>query len=869
MLLSNGTRLGPYEITGPIGSGGMGEVYKARDTRLDRIVAIKVSNEQFSGRFEGEARAIAALNHPHVCQLYDVGPNYLVMEYIEGQPLKGPLPLDQALLYGTQICNALDAAHRRGITHRDLKPGNILVTGSGVKVLDFGLAKMAPAVTASENALTQALTAEGQMVGTLHYMAPEQLSGLEADARSDIFSFGLVLYEMLTGKRAFEGSSPATVMAAILEREAPSLAGVAPVALDRVLRRCLEKDPENRWQTCRDLKAALEWIALGDFEGPRTIQRRTLFPWIASAAGIGVAGGAGLAAWAWRGRSSPAVARAIRFRLAPNEGARHKVAISRQGMALSPVGGRVAMIAISDRHQMIWVHRLDSLTATALQGTEGADVVFWSPDGQYIGFWAGGKLKTIPAEGGTARPICDLPVVWSATWNQDGVIVAEAARGVSSQISVKSGTISPGRRLRWPKFLPDGKHLLYVNVDPKIGGHRAYAADLSTGPETALMPTDTCVTFAPDQAAGGVGSGQGFILFGRGGTLLAQRFDANRLRVTGDPFPVAKEVPYFVGRAWSEFDTSADGILVYSTGFQKSQLTWLDRSGREVGKVGDPQGFFQAFRISPDGRNLAADIADFGTGGTDIWVYDLAHSTAERLTSDPGTEAWPLWSPDGTHIAFARGAQGEPPQIRVKTLSGRGSEEAFQPGPFQIPTDWSSDGRWIFYETTGGDGSEEIWLASLADRKVMPLLHGNSRFPTLSPNQDYLAFAATETGRSQIYVQHFDGGDSPKLSGERLRVSRDGGAIPRWRRDGREIFFLSTDPERHLMAVAVRRGKGGEIELGTPTALFRVPASTLGPGSAGYEPGPDGQRFLVPVEKVDSTRLQVVVNWQTGLHQGG
>ncbi|MFL6354236.1 MAG: serine/threonine-protein kinase [Bryobacteraceae bacterium] len=357
MALSAGTRLGPYEIMSRIGAGGMGEVYKARDPRLDRIVAIKVSQENFSDRFEREARAVAALNHPHICTLYDVGPDYLVMEYIEGAPMKGPLPLDRALKYAVQICDALDAAHQKGITHRDLKPGNILVTKVGIKLLDFGLAKQSRdrETAVLDATMTKALTGEGRIVGTLHYMSPEQLQGQEADPRSDIFSFGVVLYEMLTGKQAFAGVSPASVIAAILEREAPSISSVAPPALDHVLRRCLAKDRENRWQTARDLKAELEWIGTSDSVALRTVPRRALFPWIG-----GVAAGAsaaGLATWAWRGTRMPAVTRPIRFRLEPPDGTSLERVIIRQSLALSPAGGRVAMIVTGEQGPMVWVQR--------------------------------------------------------------------------------------------------------------------------------------------------------------------------------------------------------------------------------------------------------------------------------------------------------------------------------------------------------------------------------------------------------------------------------------------------------------------------------------------------------------------------------
>jgi tRNA A-37 threonylcarbamoyl transferase component Bud32 len=451
----------------------MGEVYKARDTRLDRIVAIKISAAQFSERFEREARAVAALNHPHICQIYDVGPNYLVMEHIEGVPLKGPLRLNQALKYAVQICDALDAAHRKGITHRDLKPANILVTPTAVKLLDFGLAKIERAVAIDDHTMTMALTGKGQILGTLHYISPAQLEGHEADARSDIFSFGLVLYEMLTGKRAFEGSSPASVIVGILEREAPSVADVAPLALERALRRCLEKDPENRWQSARDLKAELEWIAAGDFLSPRAVPRRAFIPWLAGAI-AGAAGGAGIATLARRSNDSAFPERAIRFRLTPLEGAWRQSGAIRQTLALSPVNGRVAIIATNDRGPAIWVQRLDSLSASPLAGTEGAYSVFWSPDGKFIGFWADGKIKKIPAEGGAALAICDFPSPCAtATWNRKGIVVTpQVLGGAPSSITVQSGTVTPiatNGSFTWPKFLPDGKHVLHFARDLKTG----------------------------------------------------------------------------------------------------------------------------------------------------------------------------------------------------------------------------------------------------------------------------------------------------------------------------------------------------------------------------------------------------------------
>ena len=687
-----------------------------------------------------------------------------------------------------------------------------------------------------------------------------------ADARSDIFSFGLVLYEMLTGSRAFQASNQASLIAAILKEEPPSLTSLqvlTPPALDRTVSKCLAKDPERRWQTVADLRGELTWIAGSDVAAPATVSRRGLFPWIAGSAAGGV-GGAGLAMWAWGRKSTPAPREVTRFRLAPPEGAWLVRTFTQQSMALSRTGRRVAMIATGERGPIVWVQRLDSLTATPLQGTEGATMVFWSPDSQFIGFWAGGKLKKIAAEGGTALTICEISLVTSATWNQDGIIVAatEMTRVASTNISANSGATKPGRPLRWARFLPGGKHLLYVNADPRIGGLRAYVAELSTGRETELIPTETKVTFTPDQP----GSSQGNLLFGRNATLLALRFDMDKLRVAGEPVPVAKDVPFFRPNGWSEFDTSPDGTLIYSTGSQEAQLTWLDRTGRELEAVGDPRDFFGFLRLSLDGKKLVADVFNFGNGGTDIWVYDLSQATAERVTYGPGGKYSPVWAPDGINMAFGGGRpQGGPPRLIVKAVSDRGSGEEFPQAGLQLPTDWSSDGRWIFYQTSGGEANGEIWVASVADHKLMPLLQSpfDSSFPALSPSREYLAFSANDTGRSEIYVQRFQGGDSPKLVGDRRRVSRDGGNGPRWRRDGKELFFLS--PDRQIMAVAVKPGTG--IQFGTPASVFRLPTSyrSLAPVTVGYEVSSDGQRFLVPIRKALGAPLQVVVNWQAAL----
>ena len=866
MPLTAGTRLGPYEIVAPIGSGGMGHVYRARDTRLDRTVAIKVVKEQFTERFEREYRAISALNHPRICTLHDIGSHegvgYLVMEFVDGKPLKGPLPLTDALRTAIQIADALEAAHAKGIVHRDLKPGNILTTNSGIKLLDFGLAAFARSgIRATDVTMTTPLTMEGQIVGTLQYMSPEQLEGKEADARSDIFSFGVVLYELLTGRRAFEGSSPASLIAAILKEEPPPLTPmqVGSNALDHTLRKCLAKDPARRWQTATDLRDELVWIAeTTPVAQPESVSRRALLPWIGGA--TAGAASAGIAAWALRGKSVSAPARAVRFRLPAPEGVWPERVITRQSLALSPVGGRIATIASDERGPMIWVQRLDSLKATALPGTEGAQMVFWSPDGQFIGFFAGGQIKKISAEGGTPLPICDLPQPWSATWNKDEEIVASSPALSSWLISVRSGAIRTFPWVFWPRFLPDGKHLICVKLDPKIEPFRASVEELSTHRSKDLFRTDTEVIFAPDRA----GTSIGHLIFGRGSTLLTQRFDTGRLTMIGDPEPLAEGVPFFRPTAWSEFDVSADGVLIFSAASPKAQLTWVDRSGHPVGTIGGLQNFFGGLRISPDGRKIAVDVADLANGGTDIWVYDLVKSLSERVTFEPGVEASPVWSPDGKRLVFAS-AQSGSPQLRMKFLSDHGIGDAFAPSEFQLPLDWSPDGRWIFFQTTGGEMNASIWLASVSDRKIMPLVQSSfdSSAPALSPDGRFLAFSANETGRSEIYVQRFESGDTPKMTGERRRVSQDGGNMPRWRRDGKELFFVA--PDRRIFAVSANGSK--DLEFGTPSPLFRLPAaSRIGATSAfSYDFSPDGQKFLLANRDAASSPLHVLVNWQATL----
>jgi eukaryotic-like serine/threonine-protein kinase len=869
MPLSPGDKLGPYEILALIGAGGMGEVWKARDPRVGRDVAIKVSQEHFSERFEREAKAIGALNHPNICTLYDVGPNYLVMEYVEGAPLKGPLPLDQALKYAAQICDALDAAHKKGITHRDLKPANILVTKAGIKLLDFGLAKLGTSGVAdkspSEATLTMALTGKNEIMGTLYYMSPEQLqaqaNGQEIDARSDIFSFGLVLYEMLTGKRAFDGSSAASVIAAILERPAPSIAEVAPPALDQVLQRCLEKDPENRWQSARDLKAGLEMAGLKPGSQAEARPTRTLWPAVAAIFAI-VAVALGYVAY----RRAPEEPRVVKFILPPPD---KQQFTALEPPAVSPDGRHLAFVAGGSNPDQLWVRELDSLAARPLPGTDGAANVFWSPDSRFVVFFAGGKLKKVDLAGGPVFTLCDVQgggaggswsgsrnVILFSQGNFSGLWEVPSTGGTAKQVTTPPYT--PGDvGDESPSFLPDGRHFLYTKV--KIGQSSINIADLDASSSSKDSRELLKVQATIASAGNAVYVPPGYLLYQRERTLMAQPFDADKGRFTGDPLPVT-------GQGSDLFSVSNNGVLVQTTGTSGGfQLTWFDRSGKPSGTIGTPAAMNWA-AISPDGSKVAHDAVDSQGRTVDVWVYDLARGTESRFTFGTLVNDLPVWSPDGSRIAYRSNSSGHL-GVFQKPLNGAPEELLDDRSDNQRADDWSRDGRYIIEEASDPKTNHDIWVLPITDGKAgkpFPYLQNpfNEAYGKLSPNGKWLAYTSDETNRNEVYVQDFavspDG--KPAVGRAKWQISTAGGSRPVWSRDGKELFFIGTDQK--MMAVEIRPGP--KFDPGTPKPLF----DTRIAGSIDYWfDVSKGGRFLMPVrpEQATSEPMTVVVNWLAGL----
>jgi serine/threonine protein kinase len=907
MSLTSGTRLGPYEIQSPLGAGGMGEVYRARDTRLERTVAIKVLNAQLVGstelraRFEREARVISQLQHPNICVLHDVGNegaiDYLVMEFLQGESLaerlrKGPLPPDQVLTIAIEIADALEKAHRAGVVHRDLKPGNVMLTKSGAKLLDFGLAKPLSATVASGTgrtssasvfaaALTQTMPAQspasplstaGAVIGTVQYMSPEQIQGVEADARSDIFSFGVMLFEMVTGKRTFEGKTQASIVGQILAVDPPSVSTLrpqTPPGLDRVIRLCLDKDPDERIQTAHDLKLQLQAIA----EAPLTATpspavtpaRRSWLPWVA--AGVLAIIALAFALAYLQSPRAPQVS-VHSYILAPEKATFVLTGNDAGPPVLSPDGLRLAFIAKNaDGKQMLWIRPLNSAVAQSMSGTENATYPFWSPDSRYVAFFAASKLNKIDASGGPSQALCEASAGRGGSWNSAGTIVfAPDTTSALARVDAAGGTRVPLTTLdaketshRWPDFLPDGNHFLYFAHGSTNADSGIYLAALDSKERKLLLHNDSNAIYAVP----------GYLMFVRDNTLMEQRLNLRSLALEDGAKPLADHVAVNTDTWRGILTVSANGELLYQHGTAGggSQLVWYDASGKQGEPVLPENATYLWPVLSPDASKLAFAIETNGVA--DIWVLDVARHTKTRLTFGPLYSGWPIWWPDGKSIVFTYGPSGTMDSLYRQNADGTGSKEKLleTPGIQEIPFSISTDGRYIAYmrrdpkSNTGWD----IWALPMfpdtsGEQKPFPVVATNFAdiAPSFSPDGKWLAYANSETGRPEVYIQPFPSGAG------RWQVSTAGGARPNWRKDSKELFFFSLDQE--VMAVDVNQS-GASLQLGTPHALLK--ATTVSGASGPYTVSADGKKFVMNtvLPQSISEPLTLITNWPADLKQ--
>ncbi len=895
MPLTAGTKLGPYEIQSPLGAGGMGEVYRARDTRLDRTVAVKVlashlsSSPELKQRMEREGRAISSLNHPYICQLYDIGSqdgtDYLVMEFLEGETLaerlrKGAMPLAEVFKIGIAVAEALAVAHRQGIVHRDLKPGNIMLTKAGAKLMDFGLAKPLGAQTAGSGsgsappsftaAATMSgpspltpLTTAGSIIGTIQYMAPEQIEGKEADARSDIFAFGAVLYEMVAGKRPFSGKSQISLASSILEGDPESISTLkpqSPRAFEHVVTTCLQKNPEDRYQAAHDIKLELQWIA-ADKSSPAAApptsapsRRRERLGWAAAVVAAIVLGAAAAILFYRPAQST----HSIRTVINPPEKTTFNLTGDSAGPPVaSPDGASLAFAATgTDGRIALWVRPTNAVEARELPGTDSATFPFWSPDSRSLGFFADGKLKTVDLEGGSTQMVCDAPLGRGGAWGADGVILfSPAPTAPLMRVSAGGGTPVAVTKLdpavqtshRWPFFLPDGKHFLYIALHhdaSKAANNTIYYASLDGRENRPLFRSQTNAVYAA-----------GFLLFGRGDQLMAQPFNASSGTLSGEPQNVAKGVMNDASTWHMDASASDDGLLFFGSGASGDlELLWMDRSGK-ITTIADKLPDLQAAVLSPQGDRVALQM---NAGQTDIWVLDLTRGVRTRVTFGPVGNVSPLWSPDGKWIAYSSAQNGHFAICR-KPSDGSGAEECLfnveqQPGLH----DWSRDGKYLLYSLpVPGGPLRQIFSLPLEGERKPSLLVERGTNGRLSPDGRWLVYSSAESGRSEVYVMPFGGGQGKwQVS---ANGSANGGAGPQWSKDGKELYYM--DPTYNLFSVPVAN-MSGSLQFGVAEKLITKWSAP----QVFYDVSPDGKKFLLDrVEQQVSQSVTVMSNFTAGL----
>jgi serine/threonine protein kinase len=889
-MLVTGTKLGRYEIRSKLGAGGMGEVYLARDVEIGRDVALKVLPSTFSSdkdrlqRFQQEACAAGALNHPNILSIYDVGKHdgspYVVSELLQGETLRTrisgtPLSPRRAIDYALQITHGLAAAHAKGIIHRDLKPDNIFITNDGrVKILDFGLAKLTqPDGNQQQTDIPtrRVDTDPGVVMGTVGYMSPEQLKGRTVDQRSDIFSFGAILYEMLSGRRAFHGESTAETMSAILREDPPDLSEtnqrISP-GLERLVHHCLEKNPEERFHSASDLAFALEALSgaavMSDQTTVTTIpygasKLRQLLPWIVAGA-FGLLS-IGLLPFAISSlRQTPVRQGLIRSAILAPENATFTPL---NQFALSPDGQSLAFVAraAGGDQNILWLRPLNASTAQPLAGSDGASgwsPPFWSPNSRFIGFFAGGKLKKIDITGGPAQTVCEATNGLGGTWNRDDVIIfAPNLSGPLHRVSAAGGTSTPVTKVastsfshRWPYFLPDGHHFLYRGTLPAANENNGiYLGSLESTEQRLIMRNNASVAFA---------SGQ--LLFARDTALMAQSFDENNFGLTGDPVPIVQQLQVDPAGGRAVFSVSDNGILAFQSGIMRGngQLIWFDRNGKQISGIGE-SGFYGQPRLSNDNQKIAISIFDAQHPSSDIWIYELARNVPTRFTFDPAFDGAPLWSADGKQIVFSSRRKGFE-DIYQKASDSSGSEEIlFESAENKVPTSLSPDGRFLAFTNTDtkANTKQDIWILPLfGERKAYAFLQTpfDEFGAQFSPDGRWLAYVSDELGTTQVYIAPFPG------PGGKWQVSKSGGTEPCWRADGKELYFVA--PDGKLTAVEVT-ARDATVEIGIAQALFET-RMFYSPGTH-YDVTRDGKRFLVDMAGEGSIPIMLMVNWTAEL----